>query len=110
MEQTVLCGYSQELTPGSNFEGHESIVNLLFKANFNIMVTLRLLVQRSLPFSFSAKKKHFSHLPHIFSMCHSSSAFAPLNVCFKNSLTQMNLLQHHDGYIHNVFNKSFSLP
>jgi len=109
MEQTVLCGYSQEITPGSNFKGHESIVNLipyLFKANFNIMVTLRLLVPRSLPFSFSAKKKN-SHLPHIYSMCHlSSPAFAPLNVCFKNSLTQMNLLKHHDGYTHNVLNKS----
>jgi len=58
MEQTVLCGYSQELTPGSNFKGHESIVNLinyLFKIKFNIMVALRLLLLRFLPFSFSAK-------------------------------------------------------
>jgi len=109
MEQTVLCDYSQELTLGSNFKGHESIVNLIlysFKVNFNIMVALRLLLPRFLPSSFSAKN-NFPHLLHIYSMCHLSSlAFAPLNVCFKNSLTQMNQLKHHGGYTHNLFNNS----
>ena len=108
MEQTVLCGYSQELAPGSNFKGHESIVHLipcLFQINFNIMIALRLLL-RLLPFSFSAKN-NFPHLPHIYSMCHlSSPAFAPLNVCFKNSLTQTNPLKHRGGYTHNVRNNS----
>jgi hypothetical protein len=105
MEQRVLCGYSQELTPGSNIKGHASIINLmpyLFEVNFNIMVALRLLLPRFLPFSFSAKN-NFLHLPHIYSTCNlSSPAFAPLNVCFKNSLTQTNLLKHHGGYTHNV--------
>jgi hypothetical protein len=107
VEQTRLCGYSQELAPGSNFKVHESIVNLipyLFKVNFNIMVALRLLL-RFLPFSFSAKK--FPHFPHIYSMCNlSSPAFASLNVCFKNSLTQIYLLKHRGGYTHNVRNNS----
>jgi hypothetical protein len=105
MEQTVLCGYSQELTPGSNFKGHESIVNLilyLFKINLNITVALRLLLPRFLPFSFSTKN-NFPSLTHIYYICHLSfPAFAPLNVCFKNSLTQMKLLKHHAGYTHNV--------
>ena len=68
MEQTVLCGHSQELTPGYNFTGHKSIVNLipyLFKVNFNIMVALLLLLPRFLSFSFSERKNYFPHLPHI---------------------------------------------
>jgi hypothetical protein len=54
-------------------------------------------------FSSSAKKKLFSPFPSYHSMCHlSSPTFAPLNVCLKNSLTQLNLLKHHGGYTHNV--------
>ena len=58
MEQKASCGYSQELTPSSNYKGHKFIVSLtpyLFKLNFNIMVALRLLLPRFLALSFSAK-------------------------------------------------------